>query len=832
MSKLLPLTILLSLTLTACFDRAGKSTLPSGTKISLITPQDFGGAAQAKNIVSGIKVFWEPSRVPVMAYRIYSVVGANYRLLSSVGSETTSFVDGSTSWGAVYRYAVRAVDLNGTEEQNTNVVSNISWGGVTSVVSNSRTTLTLNFEPSSVVDEIRISVRGSSAEDTKTEVIPGSSASKIITGLKPGFTYTVSAQAYNQSLNLEDGNEITKKASTLTMGYDQDGVTLDPPKWMNVTNIRAFGASPNAPIHPTKPNMTPRIDVVEISFKKFSGSTTVDRYVVTRAALGETLDTTIEARCEKSTATSCRVVCNPQTGTAELNSLDVMHCRDEQVAPSPAKYHYTISLKHTEDGFSWVEPFPTSKIETFSVKVSIPPKNMILVAREAVNYEMCSLQMSSTPDPFNHNRCDYSGIGSTPHNSGPGKAPLNLPSNYYDFGYSIFAERFRNACKWTRGVDGGMCGPGGTPGNCLGAFDDSSGNPSDSIGVDGNVYMTLVGSNTTSTSSDGHNRCYIKEGGVWIRNNNVPTQIENPSAAFAKMYTIDPGTNDGWVMPDQGTNGQFISQSVCQSKVDPNYGQSRLPRMREFRAMTAFATVPNDLYSLTYTQAKEISDGGLFDSSNRRCPNNIRASTYSLYNSLTTLDSIFTVPNNEFLGFYANSRFYGGRNFKLNASVNLDCHGRYGISNVHMIANYNYTSDLFDISNTMVTGVASIIDNGNTDLLRDLNGTNFGYSFELSQQLINASGNSYLNIVADPVTHFVVPLGLPIIAPNITGYIPAPSLIQRYGGTNFNINNASSIGNLRPLAAAAVNGRWQTDLRSDVTGNPSGYTIMCVLPTE
>jgi hypothetical protein len=757
------------LSLTNCFPKKQSAADGTTTSEGMINSDSFAGATSASNKVTGVQIYWNASKIEPSAYRVYGVKGTKLTLLTTLAPSVHSFIDGSVTWGTIYTYIVRAVDSEGVEDTNNVKVSSLAWGSIASVNALSRTKIQVNFVSSATVaDEVRIYIQSTNGGDkTLAATVSGNDTVVNIDSLRIGYKYKVSAQAYISSLGKEDGNDVSREVTTNTLAYhDEDSSTA---KWLGVMNVRAFGASPSAPVHPSNPERTPTTEQVDLFFRSFTGLGSSTVYAVTRTADGQSLDTSVEEPCDSTTITSCRVKCTSSSTT--MTGSGVLWCKDDRVAPSPARYRYTMSILNSENGESWTEPVPANEIDRYSILVPIPPANMVLVHRDAVNYEMCG-QMNIPIDPTNHNRCPYTGIGAAPYNAGPGRPPLDLDYGYYDFGYNLFQDRFPKACKWTRAVDGGNCGPGGSPGNCIDMLGSDGTPPSSSLGTEGNVFLALWNNRTHS--------CYYKTSTSWVRGKDVLTQVPDGSTALASMYTSDPAVNDSKVVPATEPSSPYQAWTTCQNDVDPNYGPKRLPRMREWRAFFTFATNVDDQFKMTYNQASTLYNGGNFDSNGYRCPGSISTSNYPTYpSSIADLLS----PSTELMQIYSGGNWHG-REFQMNAVANVDCQSRYGAMQIRTNAPA-HVSDTFsmDSSITTLTGAASTLDSGNRDLLQDINGGQTGFVVNYATGTVNGTYSYYFNFYPGantPVNYVAIPLGMPILSPTSSVYTPKNLFLEHY----------------------------------------------------
>lgn len=833
--------------LSGCFDNlnpANKSSA-SSNKTSSITSAQFSGAASATNRIAGILITWPAvsDLSLVKAYRVYRGGGNSQILVASLAPSVTSFMDGTVEPGAIYTYLVKAVDQNNLEDGNTKTVKSLSWAGFSSVAGASRTSLQVNFaNPAAVVDEIRVYGQlAIGGPKTLLATASGSDTSVSIEGLRTGYNYIISAQAYVASLGKEDGNDLTMTASTFTAGYDSDGSEL--PKWSNVMSVRAFGEAPGAPAHPITPEKSPNQRVVELTFNAFTGVGNSVKYVVTRVIDGFTMDSSVASSCTDTTFTSCRA-CDSLTA-----SNGVIFCRDTAVAASPARYRYSLSMIQTDasTGDTWVEPLPTDQdvLAQFSVLVPIPPKNMVLVQRDAANYEMC-LQLNKPSDPQNFNRCPYSGIGAAPYSSGNNKPPLNLSNAYYDFGYDLFVDRWEMGCNWTRAANGGMCGANHTSGDCInfGSSSGSIGAPQSTQGKVGDVFFWM-----TSGSSSG---CYIatsqdSTGAItWMTPINVMTNIGTPTSTFQTMFTNDPGYIDssnayhsdlpGLRAKTTWANSAASANAVCSSQSDANYGQKRLSRAREYVAYSAPSILTAEPYtagSYANFMNRFLKGNAVHNSSNYYgCEAGTVADTppatlsqlldytnYPAFKEMTFIKGVDAAGNNTSFG----GNGYSGA-FMIGAVATVDCQSRYGVQDM-MDTTITSDATYFNQSTYKSTGIMSPYDNGNKDFLSDLNGGTSGFVFDLSMFSSNYLVQSSPNLMA-----VIPPLGLPITtATYSSNYVPKGLITQPYttqwGGP------PSTYG--AGVFSTRISNRWSFGIQYTITTGSAGAGVnRCALPAE
>lgn len=806
------IVVLFALVQTSCFDNVdseNKTVAASTGPVSAITSADFAGAAKAINKVTGIEISWVPSTQAVSGYKVYRVQGKNLVLLATLPNNVKAYIDGAIWWGAVYSYVVRAVDTAGLEETNRKQVSALAWAGIQKIEATSRTSLKVHFETlTAIADEVRIYLRPARGDDAKTLVATGSGSDLEIPieNLKSGFRYKISAQAYVSSLQKEDGNEIEFEYSTNSYGYHSGTDSGDGPKWNNVINIRAFGESPGTEPHPSDPDKQPKDRLVELAFQSFTGQPPSAEYVVIRTQEGRPINTSTSKNCTEQDLDSCRA--------CELTGLGTLRCKDRMTAPSPARYRYTMALVHDDGEESWVEDLPTELADQFSVLVPIPPANMVLVQRDAVNYEMCQF-MNKTSDPKNFNRCDYTGTGAVPYSTGHNKPPLNLPTSYYDFGYNLFVDRYGLGCNWTGLADGGMCGPGATPGHCAGTSA-----PDPSVGVLGNVYWYLA------YSTYGSNVCFVKTPTGW---RNFESLQASPPANASTLFANSVTNNPSRKKPKHVGNYMLsiaAANELCNNQLDANYGQKRIPRRREYIAMDAWALLPQEPYSMTATAASNLRSHitDLHDATNGyRCFQSTQTTDLYAPDLASILDGTSKVARVNIAGSP-----YGAGDI-MGSSLTADCETRYGIRTAVDYLLPVSDAHIYQPSPVaQVLGMISPFDNGNRDLVADISGGQTGYKILISN-LTASYGyfSTYLHSSSNVHQFVNVPLGLPVFLSSSSTYL-AKSLMPTTPYTTFNIPTQ--------VGYDGINHNWVIG-RFGSYGFPTGYQgwyshPLCVLPAE
>jgi hypothetical protein len=538
----------------------------------------FDGVATVKNLggyPAAIKITWPVANREVSAYRIYSLeydpktANNAWAVIEEVAPGVNSYVHSDLSAGQIYSYMVAAVDTDLVEDGNKKQLSTVAFDGISSArtTGTSTATVTLNTATGSF-DEVRVYAQPSRVGGTKKLVatVKGNVDSINVTGLHSGVKYKFSVQAYMDYLSAEDGNEAYIEAQTNSDSFGGGGL-YDTYSYRGVMAVQAVGDAPNAPAPPTARQ-------VRITWPAFQGATSTMKYRVVRASTTSSLDATTTTTCTAATIKSCVVSCT-NTGAGPQT------CTDTNVGAPPLTYNYVITQikKDNDTGEEWVEELPPLSPTDFQIKIPIPSNYMVLIQRDAANYEMC-VQLGSSSDPRNHQRCIYGGLAQTPYNSGPGKAPLTFSSGYYDFGYNLFVDRFRVACNWTRNSP--SCGPNG----CIGITSTTANTaPDNALGADGDVFFAL-------NPRWGYN-CYYKNGTSWT----IVGQLTDP-VQLRKAITIDPGVDGDKHNPQMNGMDGAGAYNICHSQTS-DYGNKRLMRRREHVHAAAFATLVGEPNAIT-----------------------------------------------------------------------------------------------------------------------------------------------------------------------------------------------------------------------------------------
>lgn len=697
------------------------------------------------------------------------------QLVINSTTATSTSLSGLTT-GTTYQCKVSPY-LNSVYYDNSGATSfSTHYAGVTSSTVTGTTTATIYFPAVGTIDSataayIYCRTLSGSYPSTPTLIVSSSTASSGgLTGLASGRTYTCKVAPYVSGAVVDNSSTTTVFQTTSLSSTNYNGVIL----------VQAFGDASSAP------SPQPTAKQVVINWKHFgSSSVTSQSYWVVRTGLGETLDMTTTTACTNVLTSSCRV--------CTITGMGPQSCTDTAVAASPQKYDYAIT-KVSSDNVA--EELPTGADTNYRISVPIPPSGMALVHRDSVNFEMCSL-IGQTPDPLNHQRCAYTGLGNVPYNTGSSlnTNPLGLSNSYYDFGYNLFVDRWEAACNW--GTTGGATPTGG---------------------INGDVYFK---------NSSGE--CYINANGTWrTTDDEALTEAQRILA-----LTIVPSTT--YHKPPMTATTQFRAYSTCNAIVDSTYGAKRLMRKREFVAMAAWPTTTGEYGYVSDANAVVIENGG----DHSFAPATYRCNT----------DTHNGISNDAFNGVgYELSRdtASGPDSFTIGSSGTKNCISRFGIQD--LIGNvWEWTSDQMNTCSSSThtcSGATSTLDTGN-DWMNSIsfNGTqgHGGGSSNLTDWLFETASQT-IGSVLYSTNYFSPALGFPLVSNDSGNALLVGTAISstKLHGDRFTLNTDNSNGT--PARALAVGGAWNTGTgagrwTTSFSYNPSSYIassigFRCVLPAE
>ncbi len=830
------------LSLAGCLEDRGKAPSSQASSNSWFegvkTAQNLGGSPSA------IKLTWSAADRTVVAYRIYALLQdsvtkvSEWTLLEEVSSDITTFVHSGLNSGQVYSYKVRAVGIDDSEDTNDIIKSSIAFEGISSVKITGKSSALIGLVSSTgSFDEVRVYATPKSGAFARKQVasIKGNVYSINVSGLRSGVTYQFTVNAYMKYLNAEDGNTAYIEGQTYSDSFGSGDVNDSSYAYRGVLNVQAYGLAPNAPQLPTIiqdptfwlkfPNQmeNPQDRRVRITWLPFVNANSQTKYKLVRVAGTNAMDTTTTALCTNTTDTSC-VVCT-------VTNTTTLRCEDTNVAAPPKKYDYAVTLVKSDPVTSdeWSEELPKSNGNDFRFSVHIPPNYMVLVQRDAANYEMCT-KMGTASNPRKKQRCAYNGIGDRPYNTGPGKQPITLDAGYYDFGYNLFADRYRVGCNWTPTSSGGMCGAAASAGDCFGEIWNGAVNtpPSNSIGVDGNVYYAL-GKWTHS--------CYVKVSGSWM---NVSATSALTDAQYQQALTLDPRPNGYKYVPTVSNVGSDDEFPICQS-FQTEYGKKRMIRRREYLAAFAPATLSGEPNAITDMRSRLSLEKGWVGVSEYECSDSTVPEITSISN-FTSLSNSKSRITNFGITYPSTQQYFIGR------QENIRCQSRFGIQGYIPFQGGNvniYFADQFIRENPttsfpmILRGDLSTYDDGAKDFI--------GYKFDNIQGptlgTVNGTATSAtLNNSSTATTgsKYIIPLGVPLfawvgtVAQDLWNVVDLTAA-GLYGGQFWGMGGNDSFGfhtntdTKLTLGERGGTGRWGFHFRSNFNTEAGAY---CAIEAE
>lgn len=782
-------------------ERGKKVVVPS-------TPSWFEGVKSVKNMggnPASVKIAWNAANVPVTAYRIYSLIYNTetklneWSQIDEVTSDQFSYVHSELNSGQVYTYMVRAVDSLDAEDSNSKQVATVAFEGISSVrvTGSNSATVSLN-SGTGAFDEVRVYAQPARVGGAKVLVksIKGNVTSIDISNLSSGVKYKFFVNAYMSYLASEDGNEVyvTGKTNSDTFGSGSNNDVNYA--YRGVLAVQSFGDAPNAP-------KDPKIKMVKLVWNPFNGATGNTKYRVIRTSTSYTPDVTATEACAAATLPSCLVPC-------ANSGVGVQTCDDTNVAAPPMTYNYVITQvkKDPVTNEEWVEELPDSNASDFYVKVAIPAEYMVLIQRDAANYEMCKM-LGQASNPRKNQRCSYSGIGATPYNSGPGKAALSFDNGYYDFGYNLFVDRYRLACNWTRVSP--SCGPNG----CIGVTGTSTtaGPPDVSLGQIGDVYFALnpfYGGN-----------CYYKSASGWLAVSSLTT-----TAQFKAVSRIDPGEEGKRHYPQLNGFAQAQGYNLCSSQSSA-YGNKRLMRRREYIHAAAFATLPGEpnavfdeiseynlregIYSPT------LSTGGQLPGY-RRCASGSSGNMLALPNTVDDVISASNFRSQMFTAYTPGILNYMNAPYFIGTPATENCVSRWGaqdpISHTSFDGNNTVFADTFVRTNigTNPPTFAPVASDSDSGVVYDwgnyqFDGLTSGLSLYDSATFFKSVSINSSTMTSYP--KYILTMGLALINTSFSAYRNSSDLI--FNGT---------------LGPSAFNGGSNATLAHVYDASTARYTMM------
>lgn len=725
-------------------------------------PVSFPGVSTVSNIdATSILITWSnwPDNKAIN-FRIFEVNASGG--LTQVADQpliATSYTHTGLAPGTRHSYVVRVVYNDGTDDGNGIAKSAITFGGVSSVTATGLNTATIQFSPlGNLASGFHIY---STAHGVTTMIGSASSTASSFQAstLPAGTTCTISVKAYFDD-GSEDSNQKTLTALTTSRTY------------ATFRGVSAVGTG-----------------AYSITYNTFTNQPATLFLRGYRVARGQAFDLTSKVGCSPGYLGTCRTGAVTSAYAPFINDADF----------GKQEYDYVIVFT---DGVN-DEELPANHIDAMRVSVPIFPSSgmMTFIYRDIVNYNQCVL-MGKTPDVYNHSRCPYTGLGGTSYSSGQVKSgvpssPLNLPSGYFDIGYSFFIDTYEAGCNWSPANSAiGKCGAGATTGDCYG-----DGAPAANIGIPGNVYYQV---------SNG--KCLIKlaDNVTWLEANQIKT-LGAPLTSYQAVYTNSTaGTPAGLGFRSAGIPplinvDQATANAFCQSKVDTNYGQKRLMRLKEFRVAADWGNLSRTNSNIPYSYAE-----------------------YSYCFTYLSKWGGGGPTISQYVAFDSNG---GPRLSMLGSSNNSNCYSTFGV--VDLVGNAaEWTSERLDCNagTNVCQGDTNPFDSGDTDFAN--------VHFD---GVSGPGGSAITNFVVDTLSYFSSALGLPLIGNDAGNALTINSNLQLILAKDlFVLNNNSGLVTRGVIVGGNANnatwmlgdnaGRWATDASNAPTFTDPYVGFRCVLP--
>jgi hypothetical protein len=715
----------------------------------------FAGASSAKNLggyPSAVKVSWARADRSTLGYNVYSLransaTGVNeWTLVGAVDADQTSYTDSDNLYeGQVYTYKVQAIDATtGSEDGNIKQVSTVTFYGIAGVTITGKTTATISLNGSTgAFDSVKIYAQPKNGSSAAVLVASanGNIESIDVTGLRSGVNYKFSARAYMSYLGAEDGNDSFVVGQTYSDSFGSGKTSDTTYYYRGVLNFKGYGTAPNATSGPT-------VRQFNMTWLPFSNATAATTYRIVRSTT-TSIDMTASTACTSTTTSSCKV--------CEVTGAP--YCEDSNLAAPPQTYYYAISVVKTDStGTKYAEELPCqnttdcANMALYTVKAHVPPDYMVLVQRDAANYEMC-MNINASSDPRHNQRCIYYGLGAVPSTTGPTKPAKTYDNGYYDFGYNTMVDRYRAACNWTK--TSSSCGPNG----CIAvvnAVDTTTAPPSNSLGQNGDVMYTL-NLNWWSQSS-----CYVKSASSWVP---FSTTASLTDAEILSAVTNDPGPANEKHRPSLHRMSQATASKLC-SVQSTAYGSKRLLRRREYIVASPLPYIAGEPGYLDTIFAGKAPKNSLCEPTS----NNTGVTT-SLTDYLSGSNSIIRLSINGQILNHGDD--YTSLKYFIGSPATSQCVSRFGIQDpIGLGATFSDTFIKTSSGTAMpvtIQATTSTIDPGNSDHGSfNFNGTLGPYFYVGNSR----SWPSYFSYATwgtpcggtTPTPYFIPPMGLPVCA--------------------------------------------------------------------
>lgn len=599
---------------------------------STSAPTFFSGALSAISKGDTSQVTWNRTAdVLVSEFRVYLVLKTGeLKLLQRLSATASKYIHTGLTAGQTYRYIVRAVDILGIEDGNTKIVGTINYPGVQSaIVVGSNLQVNLKSLEGDI-QEVRIYAQYTGGVKKLVQTVSPTLSATNLSNLRRGVTYTISAQAYNDIVG-EDGNTVTKSVQSPNLIFASAS-----PRFRGYQNAIVYGDVPSwSPFDPDGDRIKTRQATIQwVQFALASAST---KYRLLRTDAGKTIDFSVTSVCSASTVGTC-LVCDT---TYPTNS-----CRDITIEKGKSYDYVVTGILKDIDNYEYPEEIPVAynpmSDETkasvgdytpYRLQVSTPPDNMVMIPRDGVNYEYCTL-LGRAPRVDRNMSCSFTGPGGKPTRVGQVGASLSadalqLENGYFDIGYNFMMDRFGQACNWSRKCSlgdpnygthkCGKCGPGGSDGDCIGKSDlqSTTAVPSNSLGVVGNIMYVF--------SSYQNSICWVKTrstgtGHYWepVENMSLNGTQPNLSAAITAFrnqlndQTFSLTTNspkDGYSIPIIAADMSSKKATSFCSATTSEYGTHRPLRLIEARASMSAPWIQDDINYKSDTTLNEVETG-------------------------------------------------------------------------------------------------------------------------------------------------------------------------------------------------------------------------------
>ncbi len=499
--------------------------------------------------------------------------------------------------------------------------------GITSVTVHAPTmSALLTLEPRDDSEVLRLYCRRDALPFTLVTEVPKTTGSYDLQNMVPGSTYEC-------KLNPVSYISLVEFDNPYTVTFTRPGIAAQA--YRSVMLVRAFGDAPSVGSNGSQ-YIGPFLPEVTIKWAPFASSEVNYQtlFAVFRVKEGGDFLVDDSIPCSAGIDISCRVNCI--WGNASESGV-LKSCTDRDVLPAPARYEYIVSIEHP-GGVEMIPKDSTGSDALYRTLVPIPPTNMVLVHRDSVNYEMCSL-LGQTPDYTKRNRCLFGGHGRIPRDrpvvdpAAPSVPTLGaLDEEIYDFGYNLFVDRWEMGCGYSPGSTWtGVALPSPNPGikkcasgmNCFGYF--PSPGPYAEFPEYNPPNNPPVGVGTFSSGMTFYNthsrKCLVYDNNQW---NDAATYLNGtPDPVLIRKFTANYPQNPmpsptgpggtRWAKPPLTNVTRYQAETVCEAYDIPGYTSAtkkkRLLRRREFGAASVMSRLPGEPGALSTIDRQNLLSG-------------------------------------------------------------------------------------------------------------------------------------------------------------------------------------------------------------------------------